>query len=288
MHRVQAKALLGKWNSMNVYRGCQHGCVYCDSRSTCYQFSHLFEDVEVKENAPELLEDILRRRRKKCMIGSGSMADPYQPCEKELQLTRRCLEVIERWGFGATVITKSDLVLRDMELFERINRRAKAVVQMTLTIADDHLSALLEPGVCSTTRRYTVLKAFQARGIPTVVWMTPLLPYLTDTRENVETLLDYCVDAGVKGIICPAVGVTLRDGDREYYYKALDRHFPGLSEVYRREYGNAYQVASPRNDELMQLFHARCEAAGILHDWDSCFAYTAAFPQRYAQTSLFD
>lgn len=288
VHRVQAKALLTKWNGMNVYRGCVHGCVYCDSRSTCYQFSHLFEDIEVKENAPELLEEILRSKRKKIMIGSGSMADPYQPCERELLLTRRCLEVIERYGFGATVITKSDLVLRDIELFERINRKAKAVLQMTLTIADDRLSALLEPGVCPTMRRCEVLKAFKARGIPTVVWMTPLLPHLTDTRENVETILDSCVDAGVKGIICPSIGMTLRDGNREHYYRALDRHFPGLSQVYRREYGHAYEVVSARNDELMRLFHERCEAAGILHDWDSCFAYIAAFPQRYEQTTLFD
>lgn len=288
VHTVKAKALLTKWNGMNVYRGCQHGCVYCDSRSTCYQFSHLFEDVEVKENAPELLEEILRTKKKKIMISSGSMADPYQPCEKTLMLTRRCLEVIERHRFGAAVITKSDLVLRDIDLFDRINRQAKAVVQMTLTIADDRLSALLEPGVCTTTRRYEVLKAFKARGIPTVVWMTPLLPHLTDTRENVETILDYCADAGVKGIICPYAGMTLRDGDREYYYKALDRHFPGLSQVYRREYASAYHVISARSDELMRLFHERCERLGILHDWDSCFAYTAELPQRYEQTSLFD
>ena len=187
MHRVQAKALLTKWNGMNVYRGCVHGCVYCDSRSTCYQFSHLFEDIEVKENAPELLEKILRTKRKKIMVGSGSMADPYQPCEKTLLLTRRCLEVIDRYGFGATVITKSDLVLRDIDLFDSINQHTKAVVQMTLTIADDRLSALLEPGVCNTTRRYEVLKQFQARGIPTVVWMTPLLPHLTDTREKARS-----------------------------------------------------------------------------------------------------
>lgn len=288
MHTVKAKALLNRWNSMNVYRGCQHGCVYCDSRSVCYRFTHPFEDVEVKENAPELLEDVLRSRRKRSVIGSGSMADPYQPLEKDLQLTRRCLELLDRYGFGATVITKSDLVLRDLELFASIHDRAKSVLQMTLTVADDTLSRKLEPNVCTTTRRYEVLKAFQARGIPTVVWMTPLLPYLTDTPENVRTILDYCADAGVKGIVCFNMGMTLREGDREYYYAALDRLFPGLSEVYRAKYGNAYEVLSERSGELTRLFHETCEARGILHDPEACFRYIAQLPEKYAQTSLFE
>ena len=288
MHTVKAKALLNRWNSMNVYRGCQHGCVYCDSRSVCYRFTHPFEDVEVKENAPELLEDVLRSRRKRSVIGSGSMADPYQPLERDLQLTRRCLELLDRYGFGATVITKSDLVLRDLELFASIHDRAKSVLQMTLTVADDALSRRLEPNVCTTTRRYEVLKAFQARGIPTVVWMTPLLPYLTDTTENVRTILDYCADAGVKGIVCFNMGMTLREGDREYYYAALDRLFPGLSEVYRAKYGNAYEVLSERSGELTRLFHETCEARDILHDPEACFRYIAELPEKYAQTSLFE
>ena len=271
---------------MNVYRGCQHGCVYCDSRSTCYHFTHPFEDIEVKENAPELLEQILRSRRKKFVVGSGSMADPYQPCEGELLLTRRCLELIERYGFGATVITKSDLVLRDLELFAAIHEKAKSVLQMTLTVADDGLSRILEPNVCPSSRRYQVLKAFQARGIPTVVWMTPILPGLTDTEENVRQLLDWCIDAGVKGVVCFGMGMTLRDGCREYYYRALDRHFPGLSEQYRRRYGGAYNVPSPKSETLMALLREQCEAHGILHDPEECFAYIAALPEREEQLSL--
>ena len=234
MHFAQAKTLLSRWNGMNLYRGCTHGCVYCDSRSDCYQFSHPFEDVEVKQNAPELLEKALRSKRKRAMIGTGSMSDPYQPIEKELKLTRTCLELLDKYGFGAAVITKSDLVLRDMDLFKSIHEKAKAVVQMSLTIADEALSRKLEPHVVNTNRRYEVLKEFQREGIPTVVWMTPLLPFLTDTEENFETLLEYCFDAGVKGVICFNVGMTLRSGDREYYYKALDRHFPGLSLRYEK------------------------------------------------------
>ena len=287
MHFAQAKTLLTRWGSMNIYRGCAHGCVYCDSRSTCYQFTHRFEDIEVKQNAPELLERILRSKKKRSMISTGSMSDPYQPCEEELLLTRRCLEVIERYGFGASVITKSDRVLRDIDLFDAIHRRAKSVLQMTLTIADDSLSRILEPNVCPTSRRYEVLEAFQSRGIPAVVWMTPLLPFLTDTAENFDRLMEYCLDAGVKGIICYNIGMTLRDGDREYYYRALDRHFPGLSDRYRKKYGSAYEVVSDRSGELMSRFHALCEKYGVLHDPASCFAYISELPDRNEQFSLF-
>jgi len=287
MHFVEAKTLLSGRNGMNLYRGCAHGCVYCDSRSACYRFTHPFEDIEVKQNAPALLESALRSRRKKVVISTGSMSDPYQPCERELRLTRRCLELIERHGFGASVITKSDLVLRDLELFDRINRNTKSVLQMTLTIADDTLSRVLEPNVCPTTRRYEVLKEFQRQRIPTVVWMTPLLPFLTDTRENVRRILDWCFDAGVKGIVCFNAGVTLREGDREYFYRALDRHFPGLSDQYRKTYGSAYEVNSPDQEALMRLFHTECEKRGVLHDPDACFRYIAAIPEREEQLSLF-
>jgi len=288
MHFVEAKSLLTRWNGMNLYRGCAHGCVYCDSRSACYQFTYAFEDIEVKENAPALLEEILRKRRKKFVVSTGSMSDPYQPCERELRLTRRCLELLDRYGFGASVITKSDLVLRDLDLFDSINQKAKSVLQMTLTVADEGLSRVLEPNVCTTARRYQVLKAFQQRGIPAVVWMTPILPYLTDTEENLRQILDYCFDAGVKGIVCWNAGMTLRQGDREYFYRALDRHFPGLSDRYRREYGNAYEVTSPDSTRLMEIFHGECEKRGVIHDPDACFRYIAQLPEESPQLSLFD
>lgn len=287
MHETEAKSLLTRWNSMNLYRGCAHGCVYCDSRSRCYRFSHPFEDIEVKRNAPELLEKLLRSRKKRGMIGTGSMSDPYQPCEELYGLTRQSLELIERYGFGATVITKSDRVLRDLEVFDSINRRTKSVLQMTLTVADDTLSKILEPNVCTTSRRYAVLKEFQKRGIPTVVWMTPLLPFLTDTEENFDALMAYCIDAGVKGIICFNIGMTLRDGNREYYYAALDRHFPGLRERYCDTYGNAYEILSPNSGRLMAKFHERCAARGILHTPEACFAYLRELPEEHTQLSLF-
>ena len=288
MHFVDAKTALTTHNGLNIYRGCTHGCVYCDSRSTCYQFTHAFEDVEVKQNVPELLEALLKKKRKKIVISTGSMSDPYQPCERELKRTRRFLEVIDRYCFGASVITKSDLVLRDIDLFERINRKAKSVLQMTLTIADEGLSRKLEPNVCPSARRFEVLKAFQERGIPSVVWMTPILPFLTDTEENIRAILDWCFDAGVKGMVCWNAGVTLRAGDREYYYSALDRHFPGLSEEYRKRYGDAYEVNSPDNAKLMKIFHSECEKRGVLHNPEDCFRYIAEIPERQARLPLFE
>ena len=285
MHFVQAKSLLTKWNGMNIYRGCSHGCIYCDSRSECYQMKHPFEDIEVKENAPELLENILRKKRKRIMIGTGSMSDPYQHCEEKLELTRKCLSLIDRYEFGAAVITKSDRVLRDIDLFDSINQKAKGVLQMSLTAADDRLSRIIEPNVCTTSRRYEVLKEFQKRNIPTVVWLSPLLPFLTDNEENLRTILSYCIDAGVKGIICFNIGMTLRNGNREYYYHALDRHFPGLRRDYQKRYGNSYEVNSPGSDRLMKLFHSTCEKYGLIHTPDECFRYINEMPENNIQLS---
>ena len=291
MHFVDAKGILtanGGRCGMNIYRGCTHGCVYCDSRSTCYQFTHPFEDVEVKRNAPELLDRALRSKRKKCMIGTGSMSDPYMHCEAQLRLTRRCLEVILKNGFGAAIQTKSDRILRDIDLLEEINRAARCVVQMTLTTYDDDLCALLEPNVCNTKRRVEVLAQLRERGIPTVVWLTPVLPYINDTPENIAAILNACARVGVKGVIDFGMGLTLRDGDREYYYAALDRHFPGLKAKYIRRYGNAYQLPSPNAGALSRLFHAACEQHGMLSTPEDCFRFLNELPERHRQMSIFD
>lgn len=289
MHFVDVKGLLSAGNGMNIYRGCTHGCIYCDARSDCYQFKHEFEDIEVKQNAPQLLEQALRSKRKKCMIGTGAMSDPYMHCEKELKLTRRCLELIDEYGFGLAIQTKSDLILRDLDLLKSINEKAKCVVQMTLTTFDEELCRKVEPNVCTTKRRYEVLKIMQENHIPTVVWMTPLLPFINDTKENIQGLLDYCTDAGVYGILCYGMGVTLRQGDREYYYAALDRLFPGLKRHYQEKYGNAYEVVSDNHRELMQLFHATCKKHNIVGNVDELFAYFHEFPENtaYEQLSLF-
>ena len=291
MHFVDAKGILtgssGHYG-MNIYRGCTHGCIYCDSRSRCYQFTHPFEDVEVKQNAPELLEKALRSKRKKCLIGTGSMSDPYMHCEEDLQLTRRCLEIILRYGFGAAIQTKSDRILRDIDLLDEINRSAKCVVQITLTTYDDGLCRILEPNVCNTRRRIEVLEEMKKRGIPTVVWLTPILPYINDTEENITAILNECVRTGVKGVIDFGMGLTLREGDREYYYAALDRHFPGLKERYIRRYGYSYELPSPNAKELTGIFHRICSENGILSDPDECFEFMYELPEKYSQLSIFD
>jgi DNA repair photolyase len=273
---------------MNVYRGCTHGCIYCDSRSLCYRFTHPFEDIEVKQNAPELLEKALKSKRQKCMVGTGSMSDPYMHCEEELGLTRKCLEIILKYGFGATVQTKSDRILRDIDLLDEINRSAKCVVQMTLTTFDDALCRIIEPNVCNTRRRIEVLERMQERGIPTIVWLTPILPFINDTEENIKAILNECARVGVKGIIDFGMGLTLREGDREYYYAALDKYFPGMKSRYIRRYGNAYELPSPDAKELTKLFRKFCRDNNIMSDPDECFAYIRELPEKYPQMSLFD
>lgn len=290
MIETYAKKILSAKNGMNIYRGCLHGCVYCDARSNCYQMNHEFEDVEVKVNAPELLERELRSKRHRCMVGTGSMSDPYIPIEEKLRLTRRCLELIDEYGCGIAIQTKSDRILRDIDLLDKINRKTKAVVEITLTTYDEELCSMIEPNVCTTKARVEVLKECQRRGIPTIVWMTPILPFINDTRENIEGLLNYCVDASVHGILIFGMGVTLRDGDREYFYQKLDAHFPGMKERYIRNYGNAYEILSPHNEELMSLFIDTCRENGILYRPQGCFDYMAKFEDKTAgqQISLFE
>ena len=286
MHKVQAKGILSASNGMNIYRGCTHGCIYCDSRSECYGISHAFEDIEVKENAPQLLEQALRSKRKRCMIGTGSMCDPYLHAEKELRLTRRCLEIISQYEFGVSVQTKSDLVMRDIDLLDEINRKSKAVVQMTLTTFDDDLCRIIEPNVCTTSRRFEVLCEMRDRGIPTVIWLCPLLPFINDTEENILGILDYARRAGCVGVMTFGMGLTLRDGDREYYYAALDRHFPGLKQRYISRYGNSYEIPSPNSARLLKLFHEECEKNGMLHAPERIFPYLREFPES-EQLTLF-
>jgi len=290
MHLVKAKSILSGDNGMNLYRGCSHGCIYCDSRSKCYQMNHAFEDIEVKENALELLEKALRSKKKRCMIGTGAMTDPYIPLEEKLQMTRGALEIIAKHGFGVAIQTKSTRILWDLDLLVKINEKSKAVVQMTLTTHDDALCRILEPNVSVTSQRVSALKQFRDAGIPTVVWLCPILPFINDTKENIEGILQSCIEAEVKGVICFNIGLTLREGNREYFYAQLDKHFPGMKERYIRSYGNAYELNSPRNAELMRLYHRICEKAGMMHDNREIFTYLHAFESKetHLQMSLFD
>lgn len=286
MHEMEAKTILSPQNGMNLYRGCTHGCIYCDSRSTCYQMNHAFEDVAVKRNAPELLEDALRRKRRRCMIGTGSMCDPYLPLERELRLSRRCLELIERYGFGVSVLTKSDLILRDLDLLKRINEKTKAVVCTTFTTYDEALCRILEPNVCTTRARFEMLRTMRENGIHTGVWLCPILPFINDTEENLRGLLDYCFRAGVEVIVNFGMGVTLRDGDRQYFYAQLDRHFPGMRGQYIRTFGDRYECRSPNHRRLMRIFRDECRTHGVICEPEPAMAYLMKFEDQQAGEQL--
>ena len=290
MHFVNAKGILSPQNGMNLYRGCTHGCIYCDSRSRCYHMDHDFEDIEVKENAIELLEKALRSKRKKCMIGTGAMTDPYIPLELELGNVRKALELIYKYGFGVTLQTKSDRILRDLDLLSRINKLTKCVVQMTLTTYDDDLCRKIEPNVCVTSERVRVLKILRDSGIPTVVWLCPILPFINDTKENIAGIMDYCTDVKVYGVICFGMGLTLREGNREYFYRQLDRCFPGLKDRYIYEYGSQYEVRSRNHESLMNLFRDKCDKSGIKYNIEEIFTYLNKFEEKDigSQMTLWD
>lgn len=290
MHFVTAKGILSSKNGMNLYRGCSHGCIYCDSRSRCYHMEHAFEDIEVKENAIDLLAHALEHKRKKCMIGTGAMTDPYIPLEMELEHVRKALTLIDEHGFGFTVITKSNRILRDLDLLQKINEKTKCVVQMTLTTYDEELCRKIEPHVCTTGERFAVLKRMREAGIPTVVWLTPILPFINDTEENLTGILEMCAEAGVYGVINYGMGLTLREGNREYFYEQLDRLFPGLKGKYIRAYGNRYEIESPNNRRLMKIFRQKCGESGIVHDNEEIFRYLRTFEEKdtVRQMSLWD
>jgi DNA repair photolyase len=287
MHYADYKTILSPKNGMNIYRGCTHGCIYCDSRSLCYRMDHDFEDIEIKRDAPQILEAQLQRKRKPCMIGTGAMCDPYMHIEEELEITRQCLLLIEKYGFGLAIQTKSARIMRDMDILKAINENLKCVVQITLTTYDEDLCRKIEPNVSTTEERFRVLEAMREAGIPTVVWLGPILPFINDTEENLRGLLGYCVDANVQGILSFGFGVTMREGNREYFYSKLDELFPGMKQKYISRFGNAYVCNSPESGRLTGIFRAECRAHGILYKTGEVFAYMHEFEPKEQQLSLF-
>lgn len=288
MHYADYKTILSPQNGMNIYRGCTHGCIYCDSRSLCYQMKHDFEDIEIKRDAVRILETQLARKRKPCMVGTGAMCDPYIHLEEELQITRQCLKLIERYGFGLAIQTKSARILRDMDILKAINAQTKCVVQITLTTFDEALCRIIEPNVSTTAERFAVLEAMREAGIPTVVWLSPILPFINDTEENLRGLLDYCIRAEVRGIICFGFGLTLRDGDREYFYMKLDKYFAGIKQRYIQAFGNSYECRSPNDARLQDIFEDECCRHGILYRPNDVFGYMREFETTERQMSLFE
>ena len=285
-HYADYKTILSPKNGMNIYRGCTHNCIYCDSRSVCYQMKHDFEDIEVKRNAVQILESQLLRKRKRAIISTGAMCDPYTHLEEELQITRQCLELIKKYGFGLAIQTKSNLILRDLDLLIDIHKNYKCVVQMTLTTFDEDLCRIIEPDVSTTLERFSVLETMLDVGIPTVVWLSPTLPFITDTEENLNGLLDYCVRAKVRGIINFGFGTTMREGSREYFYKKLDEHFPGVKEKYIKTFGNQYVCDSPNASRLWEIYRAVCRQNDILYRTGDVFADIHKFEPEGTQMTL--
>lgn len=285
MHFVKAKGIFTSDYGINLYRGCTHGCIYCDSRSKIYGMNHKFEDIQVKENAIELLKKELIKR-KPMMIGTGSMTDPYIPIEKRLKFVRKTLKLIYRYGFGFTCITKSDLILRDVDMLKKINEKTKAVVQITLTTADDELCRIIEPDVCSTSRRIEVLKTLNENNIPTIVWLCPILPYINDTEDNINFLLDACIENNVYGVLNMGMGLSLREGNREYFYEKLEEKFPGIKDKYIQEFADSYFINSKDNQKLRAIFLKRTKKHGILNNPDEIFSYLHEFPEKSLQTKL--
>jgi DNA repair photolyase len=250
--------------------------------------NHDFEDIEVKRDASRILASQLQRRRKPCMVGTGAMCDPYLHLEDELGLTRQCLSLIEKYGFGLAIQTKSARILRDLDILKAINAAAKCVVQITLTTYDEDLCRKIEPNVSTTLERFHVLEAMRDAGIPTVVWLSPILPFINDTEENLSGLLDYCAKAEVRGIINFGFGVTMREGNREYFYNRLDRLFPNMKQKYIRQFGNAYVCDSSNSNRLSKVLQDVCERQGILYNSDAVFSYLRKFEAKTHQISLFE
>lgn len=266
--------------NMNLYRGCQHHCIYCDSRSECYQIEQFDRDVLVKANALELLEKELPRKRVKGTIGTGSMNDPYMPLEAERNLTGGALGIIARCRFPVHIITKSDLVLRDLPILQEISR-VYAAVSLTITTADDALGKQLEPGAPEVSRRFHALEQLARGGIYTGVTLMPVLPFLEDSEENIITIVRRAAEAGARYIL-PGFAVTLRDRQREHYYTQLDRLFPGLRARYERAFGQRYASVPLNAARLQQVFRASCEQYGLA---TQITPYAA--PNAASQPSLF-
>jgi DNA repair photolyase len=289
---IEAKTIISKvknpsmWFGIeyntNFYRGCSHKCIYCDSRSECYNIEN-FNDIEVKTNAPLLLERELMKKKRKYIIGTGAMCDPYMHAEKKYEITKKCLEVINKYHFPVTITTKSDLILRDIELLKEINKKSKVMVMITITTVDDDLSKIIEPNTPLSSTQFQTIKKLTEVGIETGILLMPVLPYITDTEENIKNLVLKAKEVNTSFIIS-FFGVTLRDRQRDYYYKMLDKHFPLLKTIYMKEFGNSYSCTSKRYRTLKNTLIKTCNENNINYKMNKINYYS---PKEDNQLSLF-
>lgn len=273
MEYIPAKTIVTKTKSsqwfgtdynMNIYRGCCHGCIYCDSRSECYRVDD-FDTVKAKGNALEIIRNDLRRKAQKGVVATGSMSDPYNPFEKELKLTRNALELINAYGFGVSIATKSDLILRDIDILSDIKSHSPVIAKITITTADDEMCKKIEPNAPVSSRRFSAVKQLSGNGLFAGVLLMPVLPFLEDTEENILSIVRNAHKSGAR-FIYAAFGVTLRDNQREYFYEKLDGLYPGLKDKYIRQYGNRYSCGSPKAKRLWKVFSAECDRLGLLYN----------------------
>lgn len=296
MQTILAKTILTKnkypntWfgndYNMNLYRGCHHGCIYCDSRSDCYQ-NYDFDTVKLKANALDILAKELHLKRSKGVVGIGAMSDSYNRFEASQNITRGALKLIKDYHFGVSLETKSDLVVRDIDLFLEIKKYHDVIVKMSITCADDRLSAIIEPNVCVSSKRFAAIKKMSDAGIFTGVLLHPVLPFITDNDENIKEIVRLSYEAGAKFVNC-FFGVSLRDGQREYFYSQLDLKFPDLREKYQKRYGNKYLCKSKNINHLRYIFQKECQKYGLLYNMEDIILAYKTQTQKVEQISLFD
>ncbi|MGE5626553.1 MAG: SPL family radical SAM protein [Solirubrobacterales bacterium] len=278
-------AWFGNNYNMNIYKGCNHGCIYCDSRSECYHVEN-FDQVRAKENALAIIERELKSKRRTGVIGTGAMSDPYNPLEKEFKLTRGALELVNRYGFGISIATKSDLVVRDIDILKSISKHSPVLIKITITTSDDELCRKIEPFAPPSSNRFKAIKQLSDNGIFAGVLLMPVLPFIEDTNENILSIINLAHENGAK-FIYPAFGVTLRQNQRDWFYEKLDGLFPGLKEKYMKTYGNSYECRSLKAKELWGIFKKECETRGILYKMEEIIeAYKKGHGA--TQLSLFD
>ena len=270
--------------NMNLYRGCCHGCIYCDSRSDCYRVEN-FDQVRGKKDALEIVARELRSKHRTGVVSTGAMSDPYNPFEEEYELTRGRLELIDRYGFGISVLTQSPLVARDAGLYQRISHHSLVSAKMTVTTADDELSKIIEPHVAPSSVRFGAIRALSDAGLFTGIAVVPVLPFLTDSDENIRGLVELAAASGARYVYLET-GVTLRMNQQQYFYNALDKHFPGLKEEYVRGFGSLYRCITPRHREVRRTLADHCKRNGLLYRLNDILAAQRE-PYQQPQLSLF-
>lgn len=272
--------------NMNLYRGCSHGCIYCDSRSFCYHIDD-FDIVRSKENALNILKQELIKKKTKGVIGIGSMSDTYNPMERKYEITKGALELISKYNYGVAIDTKSDLILRDLDILKEINSKNNVIVKFTITTPNDELSKIIEPNVCQTSKRLNAIKTLSDNGIFTGIMMNPTLPFITDNEDDIKKLVKLAYEHGAK-FIHTYMSVTLRDNQRDYYFQKLDKHFPNLKEKYIKAYGERYNCLVPNYQKLYKIFQNECEKYGLFYKMPDIIKAYKKEIKTNEQITLFD